>query len=117
VTLEVDNQTVRKQQLEKLVKIKASRDNDKVKKCLEELTRIAKEENGNLLEAAVTAAKERATLGEISDALEVVYGRHKAKIQSFSGVYSKEMKTDKSFHKAKALADELQKRKVADLEL
>jgi methylmalonyl-CoA mutase len=106
VTLEVDNQTVRKQQLEKLVKIKASRDNDKVKKCLEELTRIAKEENGNLLEAAVTAAKERATLGEISDALEVVYGRHKAKIQSFSGVYSKEMKTDKSFHKAKALADE-----------
>ena len=106
VTLEVDNQTVRKQQLEKLVKIKASRDNDKVKKCLEELTRIAKEENGNLLEAAVTAAKERATLGEISDALEVVYGRHKAKIQSFSGVYSKEMKTDESFHKAKALADE-----------
>jgi methylmalonyl-CoA mutase len=106
VTLEVDNQTVRKQQLEKLAKIKASRDNDKVKKCLEELTRIAKEENGNLLEAAVTAAKERATLGEISDALEVVYGRHKAKIQSFSGVYSKEMKTDESFHKAKALADE-----------
>jgi methylmalonyl-CoA mutase len=106
VTLEVDNQTVRKQQLEKLAKIKASRDDDKVKKCLEELTRIAKEENGNLLEAAVTAAKERATLGEISDALEVVYGRHKAKIQSFSGVYSKEMKTDQSFHKAKALADE-----------
>lgn len=106
VTLEVDNQTVRKQQLEKLAKIKASRDDDKVKKCLEELTRIAKEENGNLLEAAVTAAKERATLGEISDALEVVYGRHKAKIQSFSGVYSKEMKTDESFHKAKALADE-----------
>lgn len=106
VTLEVDNQTVRKQQLEKLAKIKASRDNDKVKKCLEELTRIAKEENGNLLEAAVKAAKERATLGEISDALEVVYGRHKAKIQSFSGVYSKEMKTDESFHKAKALADE-----------
>ena len=106
VTLEVDNQTVRKQQLEKLAKIKASRDNDKVKKCLKELTRIAKEENGNLLEAAVTAAKERATLGEISDALEVVYGRHKAKIQSFSGVYSKEMKTDQSFHKAKALADE-----------
>jgi methylmalonyl-CoA mutase len=90
VTLEVDNQTVRKQQLEKLAKVKASRDNDKVNKCLEELTRIAKEENGNLLEAA----------------LEVVYGRHKARIQSFSGVYSKEMKTDESFHKAKALADE-----------
>jgi len=117
VTLEVDNQTVRKQQLEKLAKIKASRDNDKVKKCLEELTRIAKEENGNLLEAAVRAARERATLGEISDALEEVYGRHKAKIQSFSGVYSKEMKTDESFHKAKALADEFAEKKVADLEL
>lgn len=106
VTLEVDNQTVRKQQLEKLDKIKAERNDEKVKQSLNELTRIAKEENGNLLEAAVIAARERATLGEISDALEEVYGRHQAKIQSFSGVYSKEMKTDKSFSKAQALADE-----------
>jgi len=106
VTLEVDNQTVRRQQLEKLSKIKAERNDEKVKKSLQELTRIAKEENGNLLEAAVVAARERATLGEISDALEEVYGRHQAKIQSFSGVYSKEMKTDKSFSKAQALADE-----------
>ncbi|WP_093368333.1 methylmalonyl-CoA mutase [Psychroflexus sediminis] len=106
VTLEVDNQTVRRQQLEKLSKIKAERDDKKVKHTLNELTRIAKEENGNLLEAAVIAARERATLGEISDALEEVYGRHQAKIQSFSGVYSKEMKTDESFSKAQALADE-----------
>ncbi|NEV94217.1 methylmalonyl-CoA mutase [Psychroflexus sp. YR1-1] len=106
VTLEVDNQTVRRQQLEKLSKIKAERDNEKVKHSLNELTRIAREENGNLLEAAVIAARARATLGEISDALEDVYGRHQAKIQSFSGVYSKEMKTDESFSKAQALADE-----------
>ena len=109
VTLEVDNQTVRRQQLEKLSKIKAERNDEKVKKSLQELTRIAKEENGNLLKAAVVAARERATLGEISDALEEVYGRHQAKIQSFSGVYSKEMKTDKSFSKAQALADEFEK--------
>ncbi|MBZ9778725.1 methylmalonyl-CoA mutase [Psychroflexus sp. CAK8W] len=106
VTLEVDNQTVRRQQLEKLSKIKAERNDEKVKKSLKDLTRIAKEENGNLLKAAVIAARERATLGEISNALEEVYGRHQAKIQSFSGVYSKEMKTDKSFSKAQALADE-----------
>jgi len=106
VTLEVDNQTVRKQQLEKLDKIKTERHQKNVEDCLKELTRIAKEENGNLLETAVRAAKERATLGEISDALENVYGRHQAKIQSFSGVYSKEMKTDESFSKAQSLADE-----------
>ncbi|MBZ9786516.1 methylmalonyl-CoA mutase [Psychroflexus sp. CAK57W] len=106
VTLEVDNQTVRKQQLDKLSKIKAERNDEKVKQSLSELTRIAKEENGNLLEAAIIAARERASLGEISDALEEVYGRHQAKIQSFSGVYSKEMKTDESFSKAQALADE-----------
>jgi len=106
VTLEVDNQTVRKQQLEKLSKIKAERNDEKVKQSLSELTRIAREENGNLLQAAVCAAKERCTLGEISDALEEIYGRHQAKIQSFSGVYSKEMKTDKSFSKAQQLADE-----------
>lgn len=106
VTLEVDNQTVRKQQLEKLDKIKTERHQKNVEHCLKELTRIAKEENGNLLEAAVRAAKERATLGEISDALEKVYGRHQAKIQSFSGVYSKEMKSDESFSKAQSLADE-----------
>ncbi|WP_295182336.1 methylmalonyl-CoA mutase [uncultured Christiangramia sp.] len=105
VTLEVDNQTVRKQQVARLEKIRSERDSDKVKKSLEKLTRAAKEENANLLELAVEAARDRATLGEISDALESVYGRYKAKIQSFSGVYSKEMKDNSSFKKAREMAD------------
>jgi len=105
VTLEVDNQTVRKQQVARLEKIRSERDSDKVKNSLEKLTRAAKEENANLLELAVEAARDRATLGEISDALESVYGRYKAKIQSFSGVYSKEMKDNSSFKKAREMAD------------
>ena len=105
ITLEVDNQTVRKQQVARLEKIRSERDSDKVKNSLEKLTRAAKEENANLLELAVEAARDRATLGEISDALESVYGRYKAKIQSFSGVYSKEMKDNSSFKKAREMAD------------
>ncbi|WP_037321154.1 methylmalonyl-CoA mutase [Salegentibacter sp. Hel_I_6] len=105
VTLEVDNQTVRKQQVERLEKIKAERNTEKVGKALKALTDCAKKENGNLLSLAVEAAKHRATLGEISDALEEVYGRHKAKVQTFSGVYSKEMKDNTSFKKARELAD------------
>ncbi|WP_127844725.1 methylmalonyl-CoA mutase [Psychroflexus aestuariivivens] len=106
VTLEVDNQTVRKQQLEQLEKIKTERDDKIVQEKLQKITEVAEKENGNLLEMAVEAARARATLGEISMALEKVYGRHQAKIQSFSGVYSKEMKTDESFAKAQNLADE-----------
>lgn len=106
VTLEVDNQTVRKQQLKQLEKIKAERDDKVVQEKLQKITEVAENENGNLLEMAVDAARARATLGEISMALEKVYGRHQAKIQSFSGVYSKEMKTDESFAKAQQLADE-----------
>ncbi|MGA9324708.1 MAG: methylmalonyl-CoA mutase family protein, partial [Salegentibacter sp.] len=105
VTLEVDNQTVRKQQVERLEKIKTERDSEKVEKALSALTEAAKTEEGNLLALAVEAARERATLGEISDALEKVYGRYKARIQSFSGVYSKEMKDNSSFKKARELAD------------
>jgi len=105
VTLEVDNQTVRKQQVERLEKIKAERNTEKVEKALKDLTECAKKENGNLLSLAVEAARHRATLGEISDALEEVYGRHKAKVQTFSGVYSKEMKENTSFKKARELAD------------
>ncbi|PKD16828.1 methylmalonyl-CoA mutase [Salegentibacter salinarum] len=105
VTLEVDNQTVRKQQVERLEKIKAQRNSEKVHKALEDLTKCAKKENGNLLSLAVEAARHRATLGEISDALEEVYGRHIAKVQTFSGVYSKEMKDNTSFKKARELAD------------
>ncbi|SHE74644.1 heterodimeric methylmalonyl-CoA mutase large subunit precursor [Psychroflexus salarius] len=106
VTLEVDNQSVRKQQLQKLKSIKAQRDQTKVNLALEQLTKAAKSGKENLLTCAVEAAKARATLGEISLALEKVYGRHEAKIQSFSGVYSKEMKEDTSFSKAKNLANE-----------
>jgi methylmalonyl-CoA mutase len=104
-TLEVDNQTVRLQQIEGLEKIKASRDSKKVEATLAALTESAKNKSGNLLALAVEAARERATLGEISDALEVVYGRYKAQIKTFSGVYSKEIKNDESFKKAQELAD------------
>ncbi|AWH85250.1 methylmalonyl-CoA mutase [Flavobacterium album] len=107
--LDVDNQMVRRQQLEQLAKIKASRDTKKVNECLANLTAAAKSGEGNLLELAVEAARHRATLGEISDALETVYGRYKAQIRSFSGVYSKEIKNDESFEKAKQLADEFAK--------
>jgi len=107
--LDVDNQMVRKQQVERLVQIKASRDAEKVKLTLEKLITAAKTGEGNLLEIAVEAARYRATLGEISDALETVFGRYKAQIKSFSGVYSKEIKDDKSFEKAKQLADEFAK--------
>ncbi len=105
VTLEVDNQTVRLQQLERLKQIKESRNQAKVTFALKALTKAAKNKDGNLLELAVSAARERATLGEISDALEDVYGRYKAKIQTFSGVYSKQMKDNTSFIKARELAD------------
>ena len=103
--LEVDNQTVRKQQLEKLQQLKQQRNQEKVETALHKLTQCARTGKGNLLALAVDAARERATLGEISDALEAVYGRYKAKIQSFSGVYSKEINNDKNFEKARKLAD------------
>lgn len=105
VTLEVDNQTVRKQQLEQLERLRARRNNKEVTGALEDLTRGARSNEGNLLALAVEAARKRATLGEISDALEKVYGRYQAKIQSFNGVYSKEIKDDTSFKKARELAD------------
>lgn len=103
--LDVDNEMVRNQQIERLNKVRASRDTSKVKEYLNKITEAAKTGEGNLLELAIEAARHRATLGEISDALESVYGRYKAQIRSFSGVYSKEIKDDKSFEKAKQLAD------------
>lgn len=114
--LEVDNQTVRKQQIERLEQIKASRDTAQVKAALAKLTEAAKggmeystdsdrNQNNNLLSLAVEAARHRATLGEISDALETVFGRYKAQIRTFSGVYSKEIKNDESFEKARQMAD------------
>ncbi|WP_426064379.1 methylmalonyl-CoA mutase [Flavobacterium sp. DSP2-3-1] len=108
--LDVDNQMVRKQQLEQLDRIKATRDTEKVQDSLKKLILCAQTGQGNLLEIAVEAARNRTTLGEISDALETVFGRYKAQIKSFSGVYSKEIKDDKSFEKAKQLADEFAKK-------
>lgn len=108
--LEVDNQTVRKQQIERLDQIKSTRNNEKVAECLAQLTQCAKTGKGNLLDLAVNAARNRATLGEISDALESVFGRYKAQIRSFSGVYSKEIKNDESFEKAKQLANTFAKK-------
>ncbi len=108
--LDVDNEKVRTQQIERLQQIKANRDAEKVKKALENLTEAAKNNNENLLSLAVEAARLRATLGEISDALELVFGRYKAQIKSFSGVYSKEIKNDESFEKAKQLANDFAKK-------
>ena len=107
--LDVDNQMVRKQQMEQLLEIKAKRNNEKVVACLQKLTENATSGEENLLSLAVEAARERATLGEISSALEQVYGRYKAQIKTFSGVYSKEIKNDESFEKAKILANEFAK--------
>jgi methylmalonyl-CoA mutase len=104
-TLEVDNQTVRQQQIERLKQIKSSRNSEKVIKALVNLNHAARKGKENLLALAVEAARERATLGEISNVLEAVFGRYKAQIKSFSGVYSKEIKDDDSFKKARELAD------------
>jgi methylmalonyl-CoA mutase len=103
--LEVDNQTVRLQQIERLEQIKAERNTTEVTDALTKLTVAAKSGKENLLALAVDAARKRATLGEISDALEAEFGRYKAQIKSFSGVYSKEIKDDSSFKKARELAD------------
>ena len=107
--LEVDNELVRTQQLERLNHTKTERDSEKVKVVLEKLTKAAANGSENLLALAVEAARHRATLGEISDALEQEFGRYKADIKTFSGVYSKEIKNDASFEKAKQLADQFSK--------
>lgn len=104
--LEVDNTVVRQSQIERLEQIKASRNEEKVTTSLDALTKAAESGKENLLALAVEAARNRATLGEISDALETKFGRYKAEIKSFTGVYSKEIKNDESFEKAKKLADD-----------
>jgi len=103
--LEVDNKAVRSSQIERLTILKEDRNPVKVKETLTNLSNCAKSGEGNLLDLAVHAARNRATLGEISDALENVFGRYKATINSISGVYSKEIKEDQSFKKATELAD------------
>lgn len=99
--LEVDNAAVRDAQIARLNKLKANRDEAAVQKALAALTEAARSENGNLLALAVDAARLRATLGEISDALELVYGRYKATIRAISGVYSNEIRMDETFKQAR----------------
>ncbi|MES2762217.1 MAG: methylmalonyl-CoA mutase [Bacteroidota bacterium] len=103
--LDVDNAKVRTQQLERLAKLKAERDPKEVETALNALTESATTGKGNLLELAINAARVRCSLGEISSALEKVFGRYKANIRSIAGVYSKEISMDKHFLKAKELAD------------
>ncbi len=101
--LEVDNSAVRESQVSRLEKLKNERNNQEVQSILDRITEAA-EGSGNLLELSVEAAKKRATLGEISYALEKVYGRYKAVIRTISGIYSSESEDDSSFRAAKDLA-------------
>ena len=108
--LAVDNTAVRESQIKRLKELRANRDEAAVKKALAAITECVKTKQGNLLELAVEAAKVRASLGEISDACEVVVGRYKAVIRSISGVYSSEVKNDKQFERAKELCAEFAKK-------
>ncbi len=103
--LEVDNSAVRQAQIERLKKLRATRDEAAVRRALDRITRCAETGEGNLLELAVDAARKRATLGEISYACEKVVGRYNPPIRSISGVYSSEMKNNKDFEKARELSD------------
>ncbi len=113
--LEVDNQDVRRKQIERLEKIKAERNNEEVERILNKITEVTEHASGsfddNLLAIAVEAARKRATLGEISYAMEKIAGRHKATIRSISGVYQSEVSDDENFRIAKEMAD-----KFAELE-
>ena len=104
--LKVDNRSVRRQQLDKLERLKAERNEAEVQSALDALTECAKTGKGNLLEGAVRAARAKATVGEISYALEKVYGRHRAEVSAVTGVYKAEMgRMDGSLTRVKALID------------
>ncbi len=103
--LEVDNSAVRDAQIARINRIKAQRNETETQKSLENLSKCAQTGEGNLLELAVQCARNQATLGEISDAMEKYFGRHKAVIKSISGVYSGEAAENEVFKKAKALSD------------
>jgi methylmalonyl-CoA mutase len=102
---EVDNQSVRESQIQRLNQVKITRNQEEVTQSLTAITEAAKTEKGNLLALAIDAARKRATLGEISDAMEKAFGRHKAQTRSISGVYAAEVKNQESFQKAKVLSD------------
>lgn len=104
--LDIDNTIVRQKQIERIEKMKAERDEEAVQQALQELTNTAQTGEGNLLDKAVNAARERATIGEISDAIEAVSGRHKAVIRSVSGVYSSNFSNEEEIAEVKAMADD-----------
>ncbi|MBC6990577.1 methylmalonyl-CoA mutase [Hymenobacter sp. BT491] len=104
--LSIDNAAVRESQIARLNQIKAERNSEAVQQALDALTEAARSGNSNLLELAVQAARVRATLGEISDALEKVYTRHQATIRAISGVYSSEMNYDEEFARTKQMTDD-----------
>ena len=104
--LNIDNTMVRKKQIERIEITKAKRDSEKVRVALEELTKAAKEGNDNILECAIHAARERATLGEISDAVELASGRHKAVIRSVSGVYSSNFSNQQEIETVKEMTED-----------
>ena len=104
--LKVDNRDVRRQQLEKLERLRAERDEEAVQSALDTLTEYARSGTGNLLEAAVAAARVKATVGEISYALEKIYGRHRADVSAVTGVYKAEMRrTDGSMDRVNELIE------------
>ncbi|MFT4663670.1 MAG: methylmalonyl-CoA mutase [Polaribacter sp.] len=103
--LSVDNSAVRKSQLAKLAKVKAERNEAAVTKSLQAITDCAKTKEGNLMECAVEAARLRATLGEISDAMEKEFGRYKANNKTIQGAYASVLKDDTAFKEAIALSD------------
>ncbi|TGM42730.1 methylmalonyl-CoA mutase [Leptospira biflexa] len=107
--LDIDNTAVRIAQIKRLEQMKKDRDNMAVEAALNAITKCAETGNGNLLELAVDAARKRASLGEISYAMEKVFGRYKAVIRSISGVYSSEISEDKGYIEARNLADEFAK--------
>ncbi|KKB37219.1 methylmalonyl-CoA mutase [Bacillus thermotolerans] len=104
--LNIDNTAVRLKQIERLEQMKASRNEENVKAALSEITKAAETGEGNLLALAVNAARERATLGEISDAVETVSGRHKAVIRSVSGVYSSHFSNEEEIQEVKQMTAE-----------
>ncbi|MBK6934242.1 MAG: methylmalonyl-CoA mutase [Bacteroidales bacterium] len=107
--LEVDNTIVREKQIQRINEVKASRDNKKVQQALDAITKACETGEGNLLELAIEAAKYRATLGEISYAMEKAWGRYVPEIKSITGVYSSEISQNENFRKAQQLADEFAK--------
>jgi len=107
--LDIDNAAVRESQLKRLALLKSERDPEAVRKSLEQLELSARNGQGNLLELAVNAARQRATLGEISAALEKVWGRYAATTRTISGVYSSESGNDEEFKKARRMVEEFEK--------